>query len=71
MEQFEMDIESQTSELGKMDKGDKEKVPGLARGLISLLTVVFKCFIWCVTLGFKALTAIISGLARCLGSPKL
>ncbi|KAM7222894.1 hypothetical protein V8F06_001792 [Rhypophila decipiens] len=70
MEQFEIDIESQTSELGKMYSskgGDKEKVPGLARGLITLLTVVFKCVIWCITLVFKALM----GLIKCLGSEKL
>ncbi|KAM7209379.1 hypothetical protein V8F20_000429 [Naviculisporaceae sp. PSN 640] len=69
MEQFEIDIESQTSELGKMyGKGsDKEKSPGLVRGLITLLTLVFKCIIWCMTLAFKALTALI----KCLGSDKI
>ncbi|KAK3693664.1 hypothetical protein B0T22DRAFT_46629 [Podospora appendiculata] len=77
MEQFEMDIESQTSEFGKMADmkggggGDKEKIPGLARGFIFLLTVTFKCMIWCVTLAFKALMAIVSGLGKCLGSNKL
>ncbi|KAK3336075.1 hypothetical protein B0T19DRAFT_27585 [Cercophora scortea] len=75
MEQFEMDIESQTSEFGKMADmkggGDKEKMPGLARGFIFLLTVTFKCMIWCVTLAFKALMAIVSGLGKCLGSNKL
>ncbi|KAK0630096.1 hypothetical protein B0T17DRAFT_489074 [Bombardia bombarda] len=72
MEQFEMDIESQVSELGKLDaKGDKEKLPGTARGIIALLTVTFKCVIWCVTILFKALMAVIAGLAKCLGSDKL
>ena len=72
MEQFEIDLESQTSEFAKIDiKGDKEKLPGAARGIIALLTVTFKCFIWCATLLFKGLMALVAGLARCLGSDKL
>ncbi|KAK1757409.1 hypothetical protein QBC47DRAFT_442259 [Echria macrotheca] len=70
LEQFEMDIESQTSELKKSSRRsskEKEKVPGLARGIIALLTVTFKCLIWCFTLAFKALT----GLVKCLSSDKI
>ncbi|KAK5663724.1 hypothetical protein OQA88_4155 [Cercophora sp. LCS_1] len=67
LEQFEMDIESQTSDLKKGSSGDKEKMPGLARGLIALLTVTFKCIIWCLSLVFKAL----KGLVKCLSSDKL
>ncbi|KAK3362671.1 hypothetical protein B0T25DRAFT_12315 [Lasiosphaeria hispida] len=72
LEQFEMDLESQASELGKsIDKTrEKDKVPGLARGVIAVLTITFKCIIWCFTIVFKALTAMIGGLARCLGSDK-
>ncbi|KAK4454793.1 hypothetical protein QBC34DRAFT_141090 [Podospora aff. communis PSN243] len=66
LEQFEMDLESQTSDL-KKGSGEKEKVPGVARGLIAVLTVIFKCVIWCFTLVFKALT----GLVKCLSSDKL
>jgi hypothetical protein len=71
MEEFELDIESQTSELNKMDGKDKEKIPGTARGLIKLLTVTFKCLIWILTIGFKALTGCITILAKCLTSEKL
>ncbi|KAK0730404.1 hypothetical protein B0H67DRAFT_31571 [Lasiosphaeris hirsuta] len=74
LEQFEMDLESQASELGKsIDKTrekEKDKVPGLARGVIAVLTITFKCIIWCFTIAFKTLTAMIGGLARCLGSDK-
>lgn len=73
MEQFEIDLESQSSTFGKasgQDK-DKDKIPGVARALIGLLTVTFKCFVWCATLAFKALMAILSGLARCCGAGKL
>ncbi|GAB1311034.1 Acetylserotonin methytransferase-like protein [Madurella fahalii] len=73
MEHFEMDLESQSSTFGKasgQDK-DKDKIPGVARALIGLLTVTFKCFVWCATLAFKALMAILSGLARCCGLGKL
>ena len=67
LEQFEIDIESQTSDLKKSGSSDKEKVPGVARGLIALITIFFKCIIWCFTLVFKALT----GLVKCLGSDKI
>jgi hypothetical protein len=68
MEQFEIDLESQTSDLGK---GEKDKVPGALRVLIGLFTVTFKCFVWCATLAFKALLAILSGLTKCCGLGKL
>ncbi len=68
MEQFEMDLESQTSDLGK---GEKDKVPGVLRALVGLVTVTFKCLIWCVSIAFRALMAILSGLTRCCGLGKL
>jgi hypothetical protein len=71
LEEFELDIESQTSELNKMEMKDKDKLPGTARGLIKLLTVTFKCFIWILTIGFKALTGCITLLAKCATSDKL
>ncbi|KAJ9152108.1 Acetylserotonin methytransferase-like protein [Pleurostoma richardsiae] len=71
MEEFELDLESQTSEnLKKIDVKDKDKLPGWARALIKVLTVTLKCVVWCVTIGFRALAAIISGLAKCLGADK-
>ncbi|KAK4239897.1 hypothetical protein C8A03DRAFT_32003 [Achaetomium macrosporum] len=67
MEQFEMDLESQSSDLGK---GDKDKLPGVLRVLVGLITVTFKCFVWCATVAFKTLVAILSGLAKCCGLGK-
>ncbi|KAL1879975.1 hypothetical protein VTK73DRAFT_6555 [Phialemonium thermophilum] len=70
MEEFEVDIESQTSELGKSAAKDKEKIPGLARGLIAILTFILKCIVWVIMIGFKSLAAVISGLAKCASSGK-
>ncbi len=67
MEQFEMDLESQSS----LKKDDKDKVPGVLRAAVKLVTVTLRCFVWCATLVFKALMAILSGLARCCGLGKL
>ncbi|KAK2597014.1 hypothetical protein N8I77_012888 [Diaporthe amygdali] len=74
MEEFELDLESQTSDLKKHSKRrskDEDKMPGCARAVISLLGVIFKCFIWCATVLFKALTGCISLFARCITSEKL
>lgn len=68
MEQFEMDVESQGSDLGK---GDKDKLPWALRAVVGLLTATFKCFVWCATLAFKTLAAVLSGLTRCCGLGKL
>ncbi|KAI3392081.1 hypothetical protein diail_6187 [Diaporthe ilicicola] len=73
MEEFELDLESQTSDLKKHSKRrskDEDKMPGCARAVISLLSVIFKCFIWCATVLFKALTGCISLFARCITSEK-
>lgn len=74
MEEFELDLESQTSDLKKHSKRrskDEDKMPGCARAIISLLSVIFKCLIWCATVLFKALTGCISLFARCITSEKL
>ncbi|KAG6368046.1 hypothetical protein INS49_002246 [Diaporthe citri] len=74
MEEFELDLESQTSDLKKHSKRrskDEDKMPGCARAIISLLGVIFKCLIWCATVLFKALTGCISLFARCITSEKL
>lgn len=71
LEEFELDLESQASDLKKHSSKDKDGMPGCARAIISLLSVTFKCFIWCATVAFKALTGLISLLARCLTSEKL
>jgi Flp pilus assembly protein TadB len=69
MEQFEMDLESQSSDLGK--GAEKDKVPGVLRALVGLITVTFKCLVWCATVAFKTLVAILSVLTRCCGMGKL
>lgn len=72
MEEFELDLESQTSSLGsKLDGREKDKLPGVTRTLIKLLSVTFKCVIWVLTITFKALRAIVVGLSKCLTSEKL
>ncbi|KLU88037.1 hypothetical protein MAPG_07024 [Magnaporthiopsis poae ATCC 64411] len=72
MDEFELDIESQTSDLKRLDVGDKDKkLPALVRGVLGLLRITFKCFIWVLTACFKALTGCISISARCLTSKKL
>jgi hypothetical protein len=74
MEEVELDLESQTSDLKKSSKRrskDEDKMPGCARLVISLLSAIFKCFIWCATVLFKALTGCISLFARCITSEKL
>lgn len=75
MEPFEIDLESQSSTFGKGSSRDpqaeKDKLPGVLRVAVGLVTVTFKCFVWCAALAFKALMAILSGLARCCGLGKL
>lgn len=72
LEDIEMDLESQTSSLGKqLEVKDKDKLPSTTRTVIKLITFAFKCFIWALTLAFKALVAVIAGLSKCLTSEKL
>ncbi|KAL8301448.1 hypothetical protein RB597_002052 [Gaeumannomyces tritici] len=72
MDEFELDIESQTSDLKRLDVGEKDKkLPGIVRGILGLLRITFKCFIWVLTACFKSLAGCISISARCLTSKKL
>jgi hypothetical protein len=72
LEEMEMDLESQTSSLGKqLEVKDKDKLPSTTRTVIKLITFAFKCFIWALTLAFKALVAVVAGLSKCLTSEKL
>jgi hypothetical protein len=72
LEEFELDLESQTSSLGKqLEVKDKDKLPGTTRTIIKLLSFAFKCVIWALTIAFKALVAIVAGLSKCLTSEKL
>ncbi|GJD02859.1 acetylserotonin methyltransferase-like protein [Colletotrichum higginsianum] len=70
MEEFEIDIESQDSSFAKLEQAGKEARDGLPwplRALFKVVAGLFKCLVWFLTLGFKALAAIVKGLARCLG----
>lgn len=75
LEEFELDLESQTSDYLKKSgasssKKSRDGTPGCARAVISVLSVTFKCFIWCATMAFKTLTALIGLVARCVTSEK-
>lgn len=71
LEEFEIDLESQTSDLKKHSSKDKDGVPGCARITISVLGALFKCFIWLATVAFKTLTGLIGLFAKCVTSEKL
>ena len=72
LEELEMDLESQTSSLGKqLEVRDRDKLPSTTRTVIKLISFAFKCIIWALTLAFKALVAVVSGLSKCLTSEKL
>jgi len=74
-EQYEMeDLESQNSSLGKAygeGEEEEEKLPGCLRALVGLVTVTFKCFVWCVTVMLKAVLGCLGLFARCCGLGKL
>ncbi|KAM0329349.1 hypothetical protein ACHAQA_004655 [Verticillium albo-atrum] len=70
MEVFEMDVESQDGGFAKFEQAAKEtrrKLPWPLRAAFKVLAGLFKCFVWCLTMIFKALAAIVVGLARCVG----
>lgn len=74
MEQWEMDMESQSSELSKKLEGkdkDGQKLPAPARALIALLTISFKCVIWSATAVIKMLAFMMGGCFKCVTSKKL
>ncbi|KAK8075177.1 hypothetical protein PG997_009840 [Apiospora hydei] len=71
-EEFELDLESQASSLGKqLEVRDRDKLPGCTRTVIKIVSFAFKCVIWTLTMIFRTLVAIISGLSKCLTSEKL
>ncbi|KAK4229120.1 hypothetical protein QBC38DRAFT_473204 [Podospora fimiseda] len=69
MEQFEIDLESQDSAEYAMAKvkEKKDKLPWVLRAVVGLISVTFKCLVWCLTVLFKALR----GMFRCCGCGKL
>ncbi|KAJ9148732.1 Acetylserotonin methytransferase-like protein [Coniochaeta hoffmannii] len=70
MEEFEIDVESQNSESWKLERKEKkqkkDKLPFAIRVVKGLLKATF----WVVTIGFRALAAVVAGLAKCLGAEK-
>jgi hypothetical protein len=65
MEEFEMDLESQTSMKEKKEV-EKEKVPGF----LGLVWMILKCFVWTLTISCKALAKIIIFISSCLTRKK-
>ncbi|TVY68769.1 hypothetical protein LSUE1_G009159 [Lachnellula suecica] len=61
-EEFELDLESQDSLKGKREKGKEDKIPGF----FGLVWMLVKCFVWVVTMVFKALAKIMIFLSKCL-----
>ncbi|KAJ4295926.1 hypothetical protein N0V88_004628 [Collariella sp. IMI 366227] len=70
MEQFEIDLESQDSDL-KKGRREEDELPWVLRALVGLITGSFKCVVWCITLAFKALLGILSVFTKCCGLGKL
>ncbi|KXJ91541.1 hypothetical protein Micbo1qcDRAFT_163303 [Microdochium bolleyi] len=71
MEELELDLESQTSSVagGKFDVKDKDhKLPSTTRTVIKLIGIIFKLIIWILTVLFKAVSAIVVGLSKCITS---
>lgn len=66
IEEFELDLESQNSVKDKTDKQKEEKIPGC----LGLIWMMIKCFLWTITMFFKALAKIIIFLSRCLTRSK-
>lgn len=71
MEEFDIDVESQVSsgfaEFKAATKEKRRKLPWPLRITFKVLGGLFKCFIWCLTITFKGLAAIVIGLAKCTG----
>ena len=65
MEEFEMDLESQSSMREKMGKKE-EKIPGF----FGLIWMLIKCFVWTLTMLFKALAKCIIFVSSCLTRKK-
>jgi hypothetical protein len=64
MEEFEIDLESQSSMKEKM--GKEEKIPGF----FGLVWMLIKCFVWTLAMFFKALAKCIIFVSSCLTRKK-
>lgn len=66
IEEFEMDLESQESLKDKKEKDKEEKIPGF----FGLIWMLLKCFVWTITMFFKALAKVIIVVSKCLTRSK-
>ncbi|KAG0651314.1 hypothetical protein D0Z07_2136 [Hyphodiscus hymeniophilus] len=65
VEEFEMDLESQTSMKENKEK-EKEKIPGF----FGLIWMLLKCMVWTLTMSCKGLAKIIIFISSCLTRKK-
>ena len=70
MEEFEIDVESQNSNSWKLERKEKKPKKEKLPFLIRVVKALFKATFWVVTIGFRALAAIVAGLAKCLHAEK-
>ena len=70
MEEFEIDVESQNSESWKLERKEKKQKKDKLPFAIRVIKALFKATFWVMTIGFRALAAVVAGLAKCLGAEK-
>jgi hypothetical protein len=70
MEEFEMDVESQNSESWKLERKEKKRKEDKLPFAVRVVKALFKAAFWVVSVGFRALAAVVAGLAKCLGAEK-
>ena len=70
MEEFEIDVESQNSESWKLERKEKKQKKEKLPFAIRVVKALFKATFWIVTIGFRALAAVVAGLAKCLGAER-
>lgn len=70
MEEFEIDVESQNSESWKLPRKEKKQKKEKLPFVIRVVKGLFKATFWVLSIGFRALAAVVAGLAKCLGAEK-
>ncbi|KAI9170846.1 hypothetical protein HJFPF1_00320 [Paramyrothecium foliicola] len=70
MEEFEIDVESQDSSLGKASKAKdgEDKLPFLIRVVVKLAKGLFKFFLFLLTVGVKCFGGLFKCVYKCVGS---
>ncbi|KAI9744438.1 MAG: hypothetical protein M1818_001967 [Claussenomyces sp. TS43310] len=66
VEEMEIDLESQNSSSDKNTKEKKRKLPAPTRGILGLLTLMFKLVVWLLTKCVSVLASLIIGISTCL-----